>query len=281
MRTCLLPWKDISFLKDPMLYPFQKISFILLIFLTTICTAAKAQITVTGRVASGDTPLAGATVQVKGRSTATATDVNGRFSITAPSNATLIISNTGFITQEVGVNNRTTIDVQLQSSTQQLEQIVVVGYGTQKKATLTGSVTSVKGTEVIRTPVMNVSNALAGRLPGLVTVTPSSEPGYDGSVLRIRGINTLGNNSPLIVVDGIPGRSLDRIDPSTIETITVLKDASAAIYGAQAANGVILVTTKRGKSGKPTVTGSFNQTWGPAHPYTKNGRCRYLRYYAK
>src|SRR5206468_7850834 len=160
------------------------------------------------------------------------------------------------------IQNRTTINIQLKSINPQLSDVVVVGYGTQKKATLTGSVTSVKGSEVIKSPAINVSNSLSGRLPGLVTVTPSGEPGYDGSILRIRGVNTLGNNNPLIVVDGIPGRSLDRVDPATIESISVLKDASAAIYGAQAANGVILVTTKRGKPGKPTLTGSFNQGWG-------------------
>lgn len=213
-------------------------------------------------MASGDTAVAGATVQIRGTTTATQTDAHGNFTINAPANATLVISSIGYSTQEIRANNRSNINVQLQSTTQEMQQVVVVGYGTQKKATLTGSVSTVKGSEVLKTPVMNVSNALGGRLPGLVTVTPSGEPGNDGSVLRIRGINTLGNNSPLIVVDGIPGRNLDRIDPSTIENISVLKDASAAIYGAQAANGVILVTTKRGKTGKPTVTASFNQGYG-------------------
>ncbi|MEO7767294.1 MAG: SusC/RagA family TonB-linked outer membrane protein, partial [Ferruginibacter sp.] len=163
---------------------------------------------------------------------------------------------------EVKINNRSSIDVQLQEITRQMDEVVVTGYGVQRKATLTGSVSAIKGGELLKSPATNVSNSLAGRLPGLVTVTPSSEPGYDGSVLRIRGVNTLNNNNPLVVVDGVPGRSLDRIDPSTIESISVLKDASAAIYGAQAANGVILITTKRGKTGKPTITAGFNQGWG-------------------
>jgi TonB-dependent SusC/RagA subfamily outer membrane receptor len=150
----------------------------------------------------------------------------------------------------------------MQSALQEMEQVVVVGYGTQRKATLTGSVSTVKGSDVMKSPSVNVSNSLAGRLPGLVAVNRSGEPGYDGSTLRIRGVNTFGDASPLIVVDGVPGRSLERIDPSTIESISVLKDASAAIYGAQAANGVILITTKRGRSGKPTVTASFNQGYG-------------------
>lgn len=220
------------------------------------------QKTISGRVLSGDTAVSGVTVQIKGTNTGTQTDANGNFTINASSNATLVISSIGYTSQEVRTNNHSTLNVQLQSTTQEMQQVVVVGYGTQKKATLTGAVSTVKGSDVVKSPVMNVSNSLGGRLPGLVTVTPSGEPGADGSILRIRGVNTLGNNNPLIVVDGIPGRSLDRIDPSTIESISVLKDASAAIYGAQAANGVILVTTKRGKTGKPTITASFNQGYG-------------------
>ncbi|WP_018616099.1 SusC/RagA family TonB-linked outer membrane protein [Segetibacter koreensis] len=244
-------------------FNFKKGKFVLLVILGFISSTLFAQQkTISGRVLSGDTAVAGVTVQVKGTKTATQTNSSGNFTINAPANATLVISSIGYTMQEVKTNNRSSINVQLQSSAQEMQQVVVVGYGTQKKATLTGSVSTVKGTEVSKSPTMNVSNSLGGRLPGLVTVTPSGEPGADGSILRIRGVNTLGNNNPLIVVDGIPGRSLDRIDPSTIESISVLKDASAAIYGAQAANGVILITTKRGKTGKPTVTASFNQGYG-------------------
>lgn len=232
-----------------------------LLFFSFISSDAFGQ-KVSGRVTSGDSAISGVTVAVKGTNVATLTDDAGRYSVNAPANGTLVFSSVGYNTVEEKIRNRTSINVQLESVNQQLADVVVVGYGTQKKATLTGSVTSVKGSDVIKSPTMNVSNSLGGRLPGLVTITPSGEPGYDGSVLRIRGVNTLGNNNPLIVVDGIPGRSLDRIDPSTIESISVLKDASAAIYGAQAANGVILVTTKRGKTGKPTLTASFNQGWG-------------------
>jgi len=221
-----------------------------------------AQKTITGRITSGETPLSNVTVQIKGSATGTQTDETGNFSINAPASATLVISSVGFNTQEIRIGTRSAITIQMQSSDTQLEQVVVVGYGTQKKATLTGSVSTVKGADVIKSPTLNVSNSLAGRLPGLTAVNAGGEPGYDGSRLLIRGTNTFGNASPLIVVDGVPGRSLERIDPSTIESISVLKDASAAIYGAQAANGVILVTTKRGKTGKPTVTLSFNQGYG-------------------
>lgn len=234
-----------------------------LLQLFVLCTYAQNK-TITGVVRNdkGQT-LQAATVTLKGTTTSTTTDADGRFSMQVPSsNAVLIVSYVGFPNKEVNVSNLSTVDVQLAEDVKGLEEIVVVGYGTQKKATLTGSVSAVKGAELLKSPATNVSNSLAGRLPGLVTITPSSEPGYDGSVLRIRGINTLNNNNPLVVVDGVPGRSLDRIDPATIENISVLKDASAAIYGAQAANGVILITTKRGKTGKPTITAGFNQGWG-------------------
>jgi TonB-linked SusC/RagA family outer membrane protein len=233
---------------------------IVLLFFTVSSFALFAQQSVRGRItAEGGAAIPGATVQVKGTATATQTDVNGQFTINAPANATLVVSSIGYEPQEIRVGNRSAVNLELRSSNQEMQQVVVVGYGTQRKATLTGSVSAVKGSDIVKSPTINVSNSLAGRLPGLVAVTPSGEPGYDGTVLRIRGVNTLSNNDPLIVVDGVPGRSLERIDPNTVESITVLKDASAAIYGAQAANGVILVTTKRGKTGKPTITATFNQ----------------------
>lgn len=235
--------------------------FSLIVFFIFLSNTLWAQ-QVSGRVASGDTSLAGVTVQVKGTNITTQTDENGRFTINAPRNSTLVFSYVGYGVHELNVGNSENMNVTLKSASSDMDEVVVVGYGTQRKATLTGSVAAVKGVDLIKSPAINVSNSLGGRLPGLVTVTPSGEPGADGSVIRIRGVNTLGNNNPLVVVDGIPGRSLDRIDPSTIENISVLKDASAAIYGAQAANGVLLVTTKRGRIGKPLVTASFNQGFG-------------------
>jgi TonB-dependent SusC/RagA subfamily outer membrane receptor len=142
----------------------------------------------------------------------------------------------------------------------------VVGYGTAKKATLTGSVTAVKGAELEKAPAANLSNTLGGRLPGVSAVQSSGEPGYDGSAIRIRGTNSLGNSNALIVVDGVPNRSggLDRINPADIESISVLKDAAAAIYGSRAGNGVILITTKRGKTGKPQL--SYDMNFGAGQP---------------
>ncbi|MDR1780602.1 MAG: TonB-dependent receptor [Tannerella sp.] len=149
--------------------------------------------------------------------------------------------------------------ITLLEDAQGLEEIVVVGYGTQKAATVTGSVAQVRGEKLTIAPTINYSNALAGRLPGLVAVTSSGEPGSDNATFRIRGVNTLGDNSPLVVVDGIPNRSMERLTADDIESISVLKDASAAIYGAQAANGVILITTKRGNTGAAEVTVTYNE----------------------
>jgi TonB-linked SusC/RagA family outer membrane protein len=244
-------------------FPFFSTILLLLIQFFSIATYAQDE-TVSGTVTDDKgAPVPAASVTLKGTQRGTTTDVAGKFAIQVPGRrGTLVFSGVGLPQTEVAINGRATVDVQMQGEAQGLGEVVVVGYGTQKKATLTGAVSAVRGSEVLKSPAMNVSNSLAGRLPGLVTVTPSSEPGYDGTILRIRGLNTLNNNGPLIVVDGIPGRSLERLDPSTIENISVLKDASAAIYGAQAANGVILITTKRGKAGKPIITMSYNHGYG-------------------
>jgi len=224
-------------------------------------TKKSAEIQVRGKVTEeGGAPLPGVSILIKGTSTGTTSDANGVYSITvADSKAILVFSYVGFVRQEVSAGTNSVLDVKMVTDAQALNEIVVVGYGQQKKETLTGAVTTVKGSDVVKSPALNVSNSLAGRLPGVTLVTRGGEPGNDGSTIRIRGVNTLGNNDALVVVDGIPGRSLDRIDPNSIETISVLKDASAAIYGAQAANGVILITTKRGKTGKPTITLNANQ----------------------
>ncbi|WP_205462004.1 TonB-dependent receptor [Mangrovibacterium lignilyticum] len=205
-------------------------------------------------------PLPGVTVVVKGTSNGVVTDMDGKYNLAdVPADAVLVFSFVGMKTQEIALNGKSEIDVTLAEESIGLDEVVAVGYGVQKKATLSGSITNVKGDDLIKTPVTNVSQSVAGRMPGVVAISNGGEPGYDGATLRIRGVNTFGNSAPLIVVDGVPGRSLDRIDPSTIESMSVMKDASAAIYGAQAANGVILITTKRGTVGKPTVKVSFNQ----------------------
>ena len=205
--------------------------------------------------------LPGVSVNVKGESTSVITDKQGRYTLNVNDTATVIFAYVGFVSQEIQVKGQNVINISLKPDAANLQDVVVVGYGTQKKTTLTGSVATVSGDVVKKSPAPNVSNSLVGRLPGLVVVSRTGEPGNDASLLRIRGVNTLGDNSPLIIVDGIQNRGLDRIDPSNIESITVLKDASAAIYGSEAANGVILVTTKRGKTGKPQIEISLRQGW--------------------
>ena len=238
--------------------------FIMLLFLILPLSGTFAQsLSIQGNVTSetGEA-LPGVTVLVEGTTTGTATDISGNYTINVPDgNGTLLFSFIGYTSEEVQINNRSEIDISLMPDVQALQEVIVVGYGVQKKETVTGSVATVKGEELENSPAINLSNSIAGRMPGVIAVNRSGEPGYDGSGIRIRGSNTLGNNSALIVIDGIPARQggFERLNPADIESISVLKDASAAIYGSRAANGVILITTKRGESGKPELSYSFNQ----------------------
>ncbi|MGO3265397.1 MAG: TonB-dependent receptor plug domain-containing protein, partial [Sphingobacteriaceae bacterium] len=227
------------------------------------------EITVQGTVRdeSNGQSLAGVTVTIKGTSQATTTDEQGSFTLeNVPVSATLVFTSIGMESKEIPVANQTNIDVRLVTALDNIDEVVVVGYGTQKKETVTGSVAQVRGDDLQKSPSVNLSNSLAGRIPGLVATNTSGEPGGDGSGLRIRGTNTLGDSGPLVVIDGIPARAggLERLNPADIENVSVLKDASAAIYGARAANGVILVTTKRGKIGKPLLSYNFNQGFSQA-----------------
>ena len=232
MKNFDFRWKSLS--SSPPSFNQTSLKFLFLALLCGLSIQSFAQQrTVSGRITSQNTGVAGATVQVKGTTTATQTDNNGSFTISAPANSTLVISSVGFANQEVSVGNRSTINAELQASTQQLTDVVVVGYGTQKKVTVTGAVTAVKGAELDKSPTLNMSNSLAGRLPGITAIQATGEPGNDASTIRIRGTNTLGNSGPLVVIDGVPDRSggLDRLNPADIESMSVLKDASAAIYG--------------------------------------------------
>lgn len=233
---------------------------------------------VQGRIvdAKSNEPLIGVTVKEAGTSHGVVTDLDGSFTILVSPDANLLVSYVGYKNLQVPVKGKNKLMVLLEENSEILNDVVVVGYGVQKKATLSGAVTSVKGEDLVKAPVTNVSNGLAGRLPGVFAISNTAEPGYDGSTIRIRGVNTFGNAEPLVVVDGVPGRSLERIDPSTIESLSVMKDASAAIYGAQAANGVIIITTKRGKQGKPTVDFSYN--YGLSRPTTVPEMCNAAEY---
>ncbi len=224
--------------------------------------------TITGRVSdSTGGVLPGVTVVVKGTTNGTITDANGNYSFTnLPANATLVFSFVGMKSQEIAVGNKTSLNVTLESETVGIEDVVVVGYGTQKKVTVVGAITSINTNELKQSPTTNISNALAGRLPGMIVNQYSGgEPGVDKSTVYVRGMSTLGNQSPIVLVDGIE-RDFQYLNPEEIETFTILKDASAtAVYGVRGANGVILVTTRRGKvMDRANVT--FKATSGISSP---------------
>lgn len=229
---------------------------------------AQQQKTLTGKVVDETgTSLPGVTVIVQGTSIGVVTDIDGNYNLAVPNDAkTLVFSFVGMKTQTVTIGNQTTFNITLEAETIGLDEVIAVGYATQKKANIVGSVTSVNGEKITSIPSADVTNALSGRMPGSVIIQDSGEPGQNDATILVRGRTTLGNRNdnpgltaPLVVVDGIPGRSLSDIDPVDIESISVLKDASAAIYGATAANGVILVTTKRGLTGKPRMSYQFYQ----------------------
>ncbi|MGV3764055.1 SusC/RagA family TonB-linked outer membrane protein [Parapedobacter sp.] len=227
--------------------------------------AQDSTLTVQGKVTDTQgAPIVGASVAVAGSTTGTTTNDEGNYSIDVTKGASLVFSYVGYVSQTlVADGQRIDVRLVLDAAMSNLEEVVVVGYGTQRRETITGSVASVKSAELMKSPTVNVSNALAGRLPGVVATQSSAEPGYDNAAIRIRGTNTLGNSEPLVVIDGIPARAggFARLNPADIDNISVLKDASAAIYGARAANGVILITTKRGQTGKPSLSYTFNQAF--------------------
>lgn len=194
----------------------------------------------------------GANVMEKGTTNGTITNMDGEFSLEVPNKATLQISYIGFNTQEIPVNGQKSFTIRMTEDTQSLDEVVVVGYGTQKKLNVTGAVATLKNEELVKSPVASTTNALVGRLPGLIAKQKSGQPGFDAADINIRSFG-----SALVIVDGVE-QSFNNIDANEIESVSILKDASAAIYGARAGNGVILVTTKRGQSGKPNI--SFNGT---------------------
>ena len=223
---------------------------------------------VTGTVSDAEGPVIGATVAEKGNtSNAVITDFEGNFSINVKPGATLVISYIGYITQEIAVGNQSVINVTLAEDSESLEEVVVIGYGTMKKKLVTGATVQVKGEEIAKLNTTNALEAMQSQTPGVQITQSSTQPGK-GYKVYIRGIGTTGNSTPLYVIDGVAGGNLDGINPADIESIDVLKDAaSAAIYGARAANGVILVTTKQGKAGKIEL--SYNGAFGWSNAYKR------------
>jgi TonB-linked SusC/RagA family outer membrane protein len=243
---------------------FKQVNYSILVQRSSNQSSAKAvtiadDIVISGTVtdANGE-PIPGVTVSLPGTTVGTATDLDGKYSLTVPEGSTLVFSFIGFETQRFDVGGKSVINVTLTEDMASLDEVVVIGYGTQKKVNVIGSIATISNEELTASPVSMVSNALAGRLPGVIVQQRNGEPGNNAATITIRGNATLGNNSPLVVIDGIPGRDLNSLEAGDIESLTVLKDASAAIYGARAANGVILVTTKRGKRDTgPTFKYSF------------------------
>ena len=223
-------------------------------------------LTVSGTVTDENgTPLPGTSIMEKGTRNGVVTDFDGKYTIDITnSKSILVFSYIGYLTKEVPVDPSAIVDVQMELDAQKLDEIVVVGYGTKKKSEVTNAVVQASGEEINRSPAVSLSNSLSGRLAGLYINQRSSVPGFDDAQIMVRGFNTTRNNSALIVIDGVANADPDginRLDPNDIESISVLKDASAAIYGAQSAGGVILVTTKRGKKGKPIIDFSTTQSY--------------------
>ena len=245
----------------------------ILLVLFGLLTSAQAQnLSLRGKISdSSGEVLVGASIAIKGTTSGTVSELDGSYQLEGVSpQATLVVSYTGYLTQEVAVNNRTLIDVVLGLDVEALNEVVVVGYGTQRKSSTTGSIVSIKASDLMQTPVVNVAQGIQARASGIQVTQNSGAPGGNVSV-RIRGTNSInGTSEPLYVVDGIQVSNgggindispLSTINPSDIESIEILKDAGAsAIYGSRAANGVVLITTKRGKAGATRVT--FDSYYG-------------------
>ncbi len=244
------------------------ISLVVIILQLTVNFSVAAQdITVGGTVYNPqeDEPVIGAAVIVKGSNVGTATDINGNFSINASKDAILVISGFGFDTVEVAINGRTHIDIELKASSEILDEVVVIGYGVQKKSDVTGSISSVSGKDLNNVPVASALQALQGKASGVNIIQNSGAPG-GATTIKIRGTGTINDADPLYVVDGFIVDDITHINPNDIANIEILKDAaSSAVYGARAANGVVAITTKGGEKGKVSVT--FDGYVGFSNPW--------------
>lgn len=219
---------------------------------TAVTSPQQAKQTIKGVVQDAFGPIAGANVIEKGTTNGTITDMDGNFTLDVAPNSILVITFIGYKEQQLPVNNQKTFNIKLTEDSQALDEVVVVGYGTQKKVNMSGSVTSVNVSEMAESrPLTNISTALAGTAPGVQITSSNNLPSNNGDAdIKVRGQGTLNNSSPLVIIDGVEG-TLNSVSPQDVETVSVLKDAaSSAIYGSRAANGVILITTKQGKSGK-------------------------------
>ncbi|MCW3112888.1 MAG: SusC/RagA family TonB-linked outer membrane protein [Segetibacter sp.] len=234
---------------------FKKLLFVSFLVISVTLASAQDRLRITGVVTDEkNAPLPNCSVIVKGAVSGTSTDSKGAFAIDVPnSRSVLVVSFIGYQPQEISVSKERDLKIKLMSSTAALNDVVVVGYGTQRRASLTSAVSTIKGDAIASQPVANISNSIAGRVSGVIATQSSGEPGNDRSRILIRGISTTGNTEPLVIVDGIP-RNYTQLDPNSIASVSILKDAAAvAPYGMGGANGVILITTKKGKTGAPSL----------------------------
>ncbi len=251
-------------------FPTKRHGLMCLFILLCSLSSAYAQTPVSGVVTSAtdNMPLPGVTVVLKNSSRGVATDFDGNYEISVSGdNAVLVFSYMGYISQEIPVNGRKTIDVSLKEDISQLDEVVVVGYGTQKKATMTGAVSTVSSETIQNRPATGMTTALQGTVPGLSITRSTGQPGEEGLSMEIRGVSSAnGATPPLVIIDGVTSRpeALQGLNPSDVESVSVLKDgAAAAIYGARAAGGVILITTRTGTKGKAVFeyTGQLTAQW--------------------
>ena len=234
------------------------VSAIVLILLCALPFISAAQNRISGKIVDTDgAPVIGAAVIVKSTNDGTVTDIDGKWTINAKTDDVLSVSCVGYVPQDVNVGGRTTVDVILEVDATLLEDVVVVGYGVQKKSDITGAISSIKASDIANRSVTRVEQALQGKTAGVQMITTSGQPGSSPTI-RVRGFSSNGSSDPLYVVDGLRVSDIGSIDPNTIASIEVLKDAaSAAIYGAQAGNGVVLITTKTGSKGSSSITYDF------------------------
>ena len=237
---------------------------LLFLFIGNYPLYAQSGFKIDGTVLDSETkePIGGVTVRFVGSSIATSTDDNGYFSFEVPKAGTITISFLSYQTQQIQVNSNKTLKVELSKEGENIDEVVVVGYGQQKKVSVTAAISTIDTKELKQSSSPNLASALSGRLPGLTTVQTSGQPGSDVVNLYLRGIGTVNDASPLILIDGVPRSNISKLDPNEVESVSILKDASAtAVFGVRGANGVILITTRRGQAGKSELTVSLDQSY--------------------
>jgi TonB-linked SusC/RagA family outer membrane protein len=241
--------------------------FLFCLLLCLFYANGQQKMTISGSVVNeSGQPLQGATVMQTSTTNTTVTDQQGHFNLSVSSGSAILeVSYTGYVTSSIPVSNKSSLQIVLKLATSKLDEVVVIGYGTQKRTTMTGAVSTISGDELAKAPVANITKSIAGKVAGVSMRPNGGQPGQDNPSIHIRGIATTGTNSPLIVVDGILRDNINQVDPEIIESVSVLKDAAAvAPYGLGGANGVILITTKTGKIGSPTL--AINSYYGVQSP---------------